>query len=323
MKENPVKNKRYRQKIVGQDLVVAFLIITLPLLLNVHNYVSSDLTHFSFFGFTYYLEGYGDVSSLVFYLFVDLVKVSYISIWFITCKNNWYRAIIALLVLQSYLVIRGFNYELKFIEDEIRFFKFLKELGVGVFLTIIALPFLFFLRKRFNTYHVLHQVDKKLQSTTLTNSKSTGKNTFFFYAIIGIVVGYFIITQYLYYLKSNPDFDNSAIGFYQTKTTLFFVLIARITPILYLSLWLISCKYWWHHALVVPISVYVVQLYTALQINSNSIDKGEYLYIIPILVMVIGVLYFIRQNTLQKIERLSILEEVELRIEELKKKKDS
>ncbi len=323
MKENPVKNKRYRQKIVGQDLVVAFLIITLPLLLNVHNYVSSNLTHFSFLGFNYHLQGYSNVSSLVFYFSLNFIKLLYVIIWFITCKNSWYKAVIALLILQSYLIVNSFNYELKFLVDEIHFFKFLKELGVGILLTVIILPFFFFLRKRFNTYHVLRQVDEKLQSTTLINSESTQKNTFFFYAIIGIVVGYFIINQYLYYLKSNPDFDNSAIGFYQTKTTLFFVLTGRITPILYLSLWLISCRYWWYHALVVPISVYIVQLYTALQINSNHIDKGEYLYIIPILVMVIGVLYFIRQNTLQKIERLSILEEVELRIEELKKKKDS
>lgn len=323
MMENPIKNKQYRRQSVGRDLVIAFLIITLPLLLNVHNYISSDLTSFSFLGFTYHLQGYNSVSNLFFYFFNSLVKFLYIFIWFITCKNRWYKAIIALLILSFYWIVLFFNREFSFINDEIRFHRFLKELATGVLLTMFFLPLFSLLRKKFNTYYVLNQVDEKLQDDKVINSGLNQNYQFFFYAIIIIVISYFTLTQLLYFLRDSPNFDNSPIGFYPTKTRLFFILIGRITPILYLSLWLISCRYWWHHALVIPVSVYIVQVYTALQVNVNDLDKGEYLYITPILLMVIGVLYFIRQNILQKIEKLSVLEDVELRIEKLKNKKKS
>ncbi|APD06689.1 hypothetical protein UJ101_01165 [Flavobacteriaceae bacterium UJ101] len=324
MVQNPTENKRYRQKILKKDLLVAFLIITLPLLLNIHNYISSNHDTFSFSNFNYQLKGYSNLSNFVFYFFIDLVKFSYIIIWFITCKNKWYKAITALLILQSYLFIYTLNYEFHFIENKIQVIQLLQEIGIGILLTLFILPLLFKLRKQFNTYNVLLHVNKRLQeaNTTPSNTQWSRKDWIFFFSIILIVLTYFVVTQYIYYLKISPNFDNSPIGLYRSKTTLYFILTGRITPILYLSIWLISCRYWWYHAILIPISVYVVQIVTSLQVNLAHIDKGEYVYIIPILLIVIGMLYLIRRSTLEKIERLSLLEEVELKIEELKDKKE-
>ncbi len=324
MVQNPTENKRYRQKILKKDLLVAFLIITLPLLLSIHNYISMNHDTFSLLGFSYQLRIYSHLSNFAFYFFIDLVKLFYIIIWFITCKNKWYKAIIALLILQSYLLTYTFNYEFQFINHPIQFIKDLEEIGLGIILTLILLPILFKLRKQFNTYNVLSHINERLQEDNITpsNTQWTRKDWIFFFSIILIVLTYFGVDQYISYLKASPNFDNSPIGLYRSKTTLYYILTGRITPILYLSIWLISCRYWWYHAILIPISVYVVQIVTSLQVNLSHIDKGEYVYIIPILLIVIGMLYLIRRSTLEKIERLSLLEEVELKIEELNDKKE-
>lgn len=326
MVQNPIENKHYRQKILKKDLWVVFLIITLPLLLNLHNYISTNHNTLSVLGWTYELKEYSNLSSFSFYLFIDLVKFFYILLWFITCKNKWYKAIIALLILQSYRLVNTFNYEFHFIDDKVQLIQRVEEIGMGILLTLLLLPLLFKLRKRFNTYQVMLHVDERLQEVDQmpSDTRWTRADWIFFFLILFIVLAYFGVTQYIYYLKTSPGFDNSPIGLYREKTTLYFILTGRITPILYLSIWLISCRYWWYHALLIPISVYVVQIVTSLQVNLTHIDKGEYLYIVPILLIVIGMLYLLRRSTLEKIERLSLLEEVEEKIDRIKgNKKDS
>ncbi len=321
--KDPIEKKRYHQKVLKKDLLVVFLILTLPLLLNLHNYISNHHNVISLWGFTYQLKGYSNLSNFVFYFFIDFVKFAYITLWFVTCKNNWYKALIALLILQSYLLVYTFNYEFHFIIHPVQWIQRLGEIGLGALPALLLLPFLFQLRKRFNTYHVLLQIKKRLKEQNIPslNTKWSQKDWFFFCLILFIVIAYFGTTQYIYYLKTAPDFDNSPIGFYQEKTILFFALTARITPLLYLSVWLITCRYWWYHALSIPVCVYLVQIFILLQVNSNDIDKGEYVYLIPVLLIVIGILYFIRKQTLQKIELFHILERIELNIEKTKKKK--
>ncbi len=317
------KKKRYHQKVLKKDLLVVFLILTLPLLLNLHNYVSSNHDTISLLGFHYQLKGYSNLSNLVFYFFIDFVKFAYITLWFVTCKNNWYKALIALLILQSYLLVYTFNYEFHFIEHPIRWIQRLGEIGLGALLALLLLPFLFHLRKRFNTYQVFLQIEKKLEEQNIPslNTKGPQKDWFFFCLILFIVIAYFGTMQYIYYLKTAPNFDNSPIGLYQSKTTLFFALTARITPLLYLSVWLITCRYWWYHALSIPVCVYLLQIIIALQVNSNEIDKNDYIRIFPLAFLVIVVLYFTRQKILTRIGKFAILEEVESKIKQIKKKK--
>ncbi len=321
--KNPAEKKRYHQKILKKDFLVISLILALPLLLNLHNYISSNHDTLSLWGFHYQLKSYSNLSNFVFYFFIDFVKFAYVALWFVTCKNNWYKVLIALLILQSYLLVYTFNYEFHFINYPIQWIQRLGEIGLGVLLILLLLPFLFRLRKRFNTYHVLLQIQQKLEEKNIPslNTKWSQKDWIFFCLILLIVIAYFGTTQYIYYLKTSPSFDNGPIGLYQSKTTLFFALTARITPLLYLSVWLITCRYWWYHVLIIPVCVYVVQIIISLHVNFAEIDKGEYVYIIPVLLVVISVIYYIREQTLEKIELLHILERIESKIEKAKRKK--
>ncbi len=318
MIQDPAKNKRHRQQILNKDSLVAFIIISLPLLyLFIHTYLSRDISSISIGNLNYNLPKNTNFGNLVFYLFISFIKITYISIWYITCKNKWYKAIITLLILQFYRLVTTFNYDIFFIEHNTHTFKRFYEIGLGVLFVLVLLPTLNYLRKHFNTYNVLKHIDEKLKNKKTTKLESiwTRKDWIFFYSIIFTVLCYFFVIQYISYFKYSSHIDITQISRY--KITLFYILTDRITLIIYLLTWLLSCHYWWQHALIIPVSVYTIQIITLFQVAPNDIDNIELIYITPILFIVISVLYLLRRNTLEKIDVLSLLEYVEKKITDI------
>ncbi len=318
MIQDPAKDKYYRQQILNKDSLVAFIIISLPLLyLFINTYLSRDISSISIWNLNYNLQKNTCSGNFIFYLFIRFIKITYVSIWYITCKNKWHKAIIALLILQFYRLVTTFNYDISIIEHNTHIFKRFYEIGLSVLLALIILPTLDYLRKHFNTYNVLKHIDEKLNNKEITKLENTWviKDWIFFYLIIFTGLCYFLAIQYISYFKYPSDFDTTQINRY--KITLFYVLTDRITLIIYLLTWLSSCYYWWQHALIIPISVFTIQIVTLFQVVPNDIDNIEIIYITPILFIVISVLYFLRRNTLEKIDVLSLLEYIEKKITDI------
>jgi len=87
--------------------------------------------------------------------------------------------------------------------------------------------------------------------------------------VIGSIVALLIaITPYLFYLyRSLPNervWDTSFFKFesiyYEDISYFFWIFMSKAIPLLVLILWFFTCKHWWYHVIIIPISMYCFQI---------------------------------------------------------------
>lgn len=149
----------------------------------------------------------------------------------------------------------------------------------------------------------------KLQRT-LKNPKLSQDRTDKKGLIIGSLVATFIAaTPYLFYTyRSVPDVKvwNTSLftiesTYYGDVNTLIWAIMVKIIPLLLLFLWFFTCRHWWYHALLVPIAMYVWQLFGVLNDETSSIDELGLIYLLPVMAIVIPSIYLIRAQMFSKL----------------------
>ncbi len=124
----------------------------------------------------------------------------------------------------------------------------------------------------------------------------------------GIVVLIVAITPFLYYLyESFPNDSQVWETSLFTLTTKFpsiyqyaWFLTGKIIPIVLLLIWFFTCKHWWHWIIIVPLAMYLFQLWGVIN-QSRAQDEVEILYLIPLMMVVIPFVYLIRAKLFNKI----------------------
>lgn len=53
---------------------------------------------------------------------------------------------------------------------------------------------------------------------------------------------------------------------------------------------------WWSHAIIIPIATYLFQLIAVVNDSINFVDEVEFIYTIPIMVVVIVLLFLLRKK---------------------------
>ena len=123
-------------------------------------------------------------------------------------------------------------------------------------------------------------------------------------SIIAILIA---ITPYIFYLyESFPRDSNvwetnfftfeSIIDLY-TAAWFFF---GKFVPLYLLILWFLTCKHWWYHVILIPISMYIFQLISVVNNDIRYADEWEIYWIIPIMMIVIPLVYLIRLKLFDK-----------------------
>lgn len=117
------------------------------------------------------------------------------------------------------------------------------------------------------------------------------------------------ITPYLFYLyESVPETEvwdtflftyNS--GYYNNATVAIWVLLGKIIPLYLLFLWFFTCRHWWYHALLVPISMYSYQIFDVINKDISYFDSNQLIYLIPIMALIIPSIYLIRARIFNNI----------------------
>jgi hypothetical protein len=103
---------------------------------------------------------------------------------------------------------------------------------------------------------------------------------------------------------------------WQDANLFFWILSGKIIPLLLLIIWFFTNKHWWYHALLVPISMYMFQIFDLFREDQNALDEVQLIYMLPIMAIVIPSIYLIRARIFNRInEANKTLEELE---EELK-----
>src|SRR5690606_14594748 len=103
------------------------------------------------------------------------------------------------------------------------------------------------------------KLTKKISGYQKTDKKSL---------VIGSIVATFIAaTPYLFYLyESVPNtkvwntflFSYESRG-YESVFVLAWTLTGKLIPLILLCIWFFTCKHWWYHVLLIPISMYTYQ----------------------------------------------------------------
>ncbi|WP_242204665.1 hypothetical protein [Aestuariivivens insulae] len=150
------------------------------------------------------------------------------------------------------------------------------------------------------------QKSKKDQETYQVDSKKS--------LIISSVIATIIaITPYLFYLhESVPDtrvwdtflFSYDSKGWGDANFAMW-VLTGKAIPLILLVIWFFTNRHWWYHVLLVPISMYVYQIFQIFNENISYIDEFQLIYMVPIMAIIIPSVYLIRARIFNAINEAS------------------
>ncbi|MFD2289731.1 hypothetical protein ACFSKN_02385 [Mariniflexile gromovii] len=139
--------------------------------------------------------------------------------------------------------------------------------------------------------------------------------------IVGSIVATLIaITPYLFYLyESVPDtpvwntflFTYTSYN-YQSANVAMWILTSKAIPLLLLLIWFFTCRHWWYHVLLVPISMYIFQVFGLINGDSRYLDEFQLIYMIPVMAVIIPSIYLVKARIFNQINEASkSMEELE------------
>ena len=139
------------------------------------------------------------------------------------------------------------------------------------------------------------------------NQKTLTKKRFFLesLAILLIIVSPFIFKLHEY-LPKDPEVTMTLIGieitkngFYNISTYAWF-LLGKIIPLYLLIIWFLTCKHWWYHILLIPVCMYAFQIFEVIYSEDSIVDTENLLWLLPVCMVVIPFVYFIRLKLFDK-----------------------
>jgi len=140
--------------------------------------------------------------------------------------------------------------------------------------------------------------------------------------LLGSFIILFIIsTPYLLYIyRAVPDevetyktFFGITLkgGYYVYVYSYIYTFFGKFVPLLLLMIWFVTNKHWWVHALIIPITVYLFQLIAVINDSELYVDEVEFIYTVPIVVIVMVILYFLRTKMSVYIQAVDLKKEMD------------
>ena len=108
------------------------------------------------------------------------------------------------------------------------------------------------------------------------------------------------------YLPTDPEYTISFLGleidrngFLDIPTYIWF-LLGKIIPLYLLTIWFFTCRHWWYHILLIPICMYAFQIFQVIYSEDLFVDTENVLWLLPVSMVVIPFVYFIRLKLFDK-----------------------
>jgi hypothetical protein len=108
------------------------------------------------------------------------------------------------------------------------------------------------------------------------------------------------------YLSRDPEVTIQFFGFVIDRNgfadlyTYGWFLLGKIIPLYLLTIWFFTCKHWWYHILLIPICMYAFQLFEVVYSKDEFVDTENLLWLLPVCMVVITFVYFIRVKLYDK-----------------------
>lgn len=163
---------------------------------------------------------------------------------------------------------------------------------------------------------------------SFNNSKNSARRKI----IVETLIVFFIaISPFLFklydYLPENPEATINFLGFeidnggFHSVSVYFWFLMSKIIPLYLLIFWFFTSKNWWYHILIIPIAMYAFQVFEVLFDSDDNIDTENIWWLLPICMMVVPFVYFIRIKLYDRYVNGIDLEAMEVELNELKAKR--
>lgn len=147
-----------------------------------------------------------------------------------------------------------------------------------------------------------------------------------------ILVFFIAIAPFLYkfyeYLPFNEDGTTSLLGInigangFPDALTYLWFLTSKIVPLYLLLFWFFTSRDWWYHIILIPIAMYSFQLFEVIFDSDHIIDTENILWLLPICMIVIPFVYFIRVKLYDKHVHGIDLEAMDAELEAIRTNKD-
>lgn len=137
-----------------------------------------------------------------------------------------------------------------------------------------------------------------------------------------------IITPYIFYLyESFPDEKVWETSYFSYESQYFesvqyiaWHVVNKLVPLFLLILWFFTCRDWWYHAILIPIAMFSFQLYSVVSDDIKYHDEIEIYFTIPIMMIIVPVVYFIRIKLFDKYVYNIDLEKIDAELAEYERK---
>jgi hypothetical protein len=128
--------------------------------------------------------------------------------------------------------------------------------------------------------------------------------------IVGSVIATFIaLTPYFYYLyESVPETQvwDTFLFTYDSKSWgdanyAMWIFTSKFMPLLFMFIWFFTCRHWWYHALLVPMAMYIYQIFGMFNENNKFLDEFELMHLFPVMAIIIPSIYLIRARIFNRL----------------------
>lgn len=109
-------------------------------------------------------------------------------------------------------------------------------------------------------------------------------------------------------------------GQFELAQVIVYMFFNKFVPLFILSLLYITNKNWWSHVILIPMATYVFQLISILSQSESSFDEIEFIYVLPITIIILTPLYFIKKNLDVYLKALDLKNEMKEVIKKNQKK---
>lgn len=143
------------------------------------------------------------------------------------------------------------------------------------------------------------------------------KKYFWFSSIVAVLI---FLTPFLLYIHTfipdNVENYNTVFGVikggeFGLAQVFVYMAFNKFVPLFLLILLYITNKNWWSHVILIPIATYLLQLLNIVLGTGESVDEIEFIYIIPLIIIILTPLYYIRKNLAIYLNALDLKKEMD------------
>jgi hypothetical protein len=152
----------------------------------------------------------------------------------------------------------------------------------------------------------------------------------FFIESIGLIL--IALTPFIHkiheFLPRDPDSTIDIFGFiidnngFTNLSAYFWFLLNKLIPLYLLIIWFFTCKHWWYHIILIPLCMYAFQIFEVVYSEDDWVDTENVLWLLPICMVVIPFVYFIRLKLYDKYVHGIDLEAMDAELQFYKEKED-